>query len=42
MLSVLLGSPSPLFIPSDPDWVPSLNFGHGKARISGKKAKKCY
>ena len=36
---LLLGSPSPLFTPNDPDWIPSLNLGHGKVRINGEKAK---
>ena len=39
MLLLLLGSPLPLFTPNDPDWIPSLNLGHGKVRINGEKAK---
>ena len=36
---LLLGSPSPLFTPNDPDWIPSLNVSHGKVRTNGEKAK---
>ena len=42
MLLLLLGSPSPLFTPNDPDWTPSLNLGHGKVRVNGKKTKQRY
>ena len=39
---LLLGSPSPLFTPNDPDWIRSLNLGHDKVRINGEKAKQRY
>ena len=39
---LLLGSPSPLFTPNDPDWIPSLNLGHDKVRTNGEKAEQHY
>ena len=42
MSFLLLDSPSRLFTPNDPDSVRSLNLGHAKVIINGKKAKQRY
>ena len=39
---LLLGSPSPLVTPNDPDWIPSLNIGHDIVKTNGEKAKQRY